>query len=59
MYLLQHKLTKYFREININQEVILVDNVCKSMLFKTENEAIKFKNELMNNYNIKVVIIEI
>ena len=50
MYILQKNLTKYFREITINQEVIIVDNVCNSMLFKCINEAEKFKDVLYNSY---------
>jgi hypothetical protein len=59
MYILQKNLTKYFREITVNQEVIIVDNVCNSMLFKCINEAEKFKDVLYNSYNYKFNVIEL
>jgi len=59
MYILQNGLTKYFREIDLNQKVILVDNACRSMLFVEEIQAIKFKKVLENSYQYKFVIIEI
>lgn len=59
MYILQNGLTKYFREIDINQKVVLVDNAARSMLFKNNADAIKFQNVLNKLYNINCVIIEL
>lgn len=58
MYILQQSLSNYFREINSNNEVILVHNVCESMLFDSRNKAELFKYELKNNYDCEFVIIE-
>jgi len=59
MYILQNGLTKYFREIDKNQNVIIVDNACRSMLFKDKIQAIRFKEVLQNSYKYNFVIIEI
>lgn len=59
MYILQKGLTKYFREISINNKVILVDNACRSMLFNSKDEVDKFRIVLLENYNYKFNVIEI
>ena len=59
MYISQNGLTKYFREIDKNQNVIIVDNACRSMLFEEKIQAIRFKEVLQNSYKYNFVIIEI
>ena len=59
MYILKIKLTKYFKEIDKNNNVITTNNALETMLFDNEEIAIKFKNVLLNDYKIKFNIIEL
>lgn len=59
MYILQKGLTTYFREIDLNGNVITVNNASTSMLFNDKIQAIRFKEVLKSSYNYKFVIIEI
>lgn len=59
MYILQKGICNYFREIDKNQNVILVNNACRSMFFNDIVTANKFKEVLFKDYSIKCVIIEI
>lgn len=59
MYILQKGLIKYFKEIDINNTVIISNNACECMLFDNVLTAIKFRNVLLLDYNIDFQIIKI
>jgi hypothetical protein len=59
MYLLKKNLRDYFKEIDINQNVVIVDVASSSMLFDTQEKVIKFKKVLLNDYNYSFKIIQI
>jgi hypothetical protein len=59
MYLLKKDLRDYFKEIDINQNVVIVDVASSSMLFDTQEEVIKFRKVLLDDYNYSFKIIQI
>jgi hypothetical protein len=59
MYLLKKNLRDYFKEIDINQNVVIVDVASSSMLFDTQEEVIKFRKVLLDDYNYSFKIIQI
>ena len=58
-YILRININSHFVEINNSNKVVLSYNMIDSMLFNDFYDVVKFKNELLENYdmNFRLIVI--